>query len=252
MTRYAEYDAFAWIYNRYWGRDVVQRFLPVVEKLVLPHLPPDAHVLDLCCGTGHLAQALVERGYQVMGIDGSEEMIRFARINAPNADFIVEDARDFRLPGAYRAAVSTYDSLNHVTSLEELTRVFGNVAACLRDGGLFLFDLNTEEGYSARWRGSFGIVEDDHVCVVRASFDGSAKVGQTAITIFRSEGEVWLRSDMTLVQRCYADHEIQSALEAAGFADLQVYDAQTDLGWSREVGRAFFLTRKLGGGSSGG
>lgn len=123
MTRYAEYDAFAWTYNRYWGRDAVQRFLPVLEKLVLPHLPPDAHVLDLCCGTGQLAQALAERGYQVTGIDGSEEMIRFARINAPNVDFIIEDARQFHLPGTYHAVISTYDSLNHVTSLEELTQV---------------------------------------------------------------------------------------------------------------------------------
>ncbi|MDR7586593.1 MAG: methyltransferase domain-containing protein, partial [Armatimonadota bacterium] len=81
--RYAEYDAFAWMYNRYWGQDSVQRFLPVIEKLVLPHLGPHARILDLCCGTGQLAQALAQRGYQVTGIDGSEEMIRYARINAP-------------------------------------------------------------------------------------------------------------------------------------------------------------------------
>jgi len=75
-ARYAEYDPFAWIYNRHWGPVAIQRFLPIVEKLVLPHLPTGAHILDLCCGTGQLSHALAERGYQVTGIDGSENMIR--------------------------------------------------------------------------------------------------------------------------------------------------------------------------------
>ena len=242
--RYVEYDAFAWVYNRHWGSDSAQRFLPVVQKLVLAHLPPGARILDLCCGTGQLAQALAERGYQVTGIDGSEEMIRHARINGPDVELTVADARSFHIPATHHAAVSTYDSLNHVMRWEELTQVFQNVAACLQEGGLFLFDLNVEEGYRARWRGSFGLVQDDHVCVVRASFDESKKVGQTAITSFRLEDGLWRRSDMTLLQRCYSKKEIESLLEAAGFMDIQAYDAQNDLGWSREVGRVFFLSRK--------
>lgn len=245
--RYAEYDAFAWMYNRYWGQDSVRRFLPVIEKLVLPHLAPHARILDLCCGTGQLAQALAQRGYQVAGIDGSEEMIRYARINAPAVEFMVEDARSFHLPEIYHAVVSVYDSLNHIMSREELSLVFRNVQSCLLPGGWFLFDLNMEEGYKTRWRGSFGIVEDDHVCVVRASFDESEKVGQTAITMFRSEGAVWHRSDVTLWQRCYSELEVRSGLEVAGFAGIQALDARNDLGWSREAGRVFFLSRKADG-----
>lgn len=238
------------------GGDSAQRFFPVLERLLLSHLPSRARILDLCCGTGQPAQALAQRGFQVTGIDGSEEMIRFARMNAPDVEFLVEDARTFHLPAVYHAVVSTYDSLNHVMNLEELSRVFQNVNACLQKGGFFLFDLNVEAGYKDRWRGSLGIVEDDHVCVVRASFDENEKVGRTAITIFRLEGAAWHRSDVTLLQRCYSESEIRSGLEAAGLTDIQTFDAQHDLGWwSREVGRVFFLSRKAGekwggGGSS--
>jgi len=182
--RYIDYDTFAWIYNKYWGADSARRFFPVLESLLLRHLPLRARILDLCCGTGHLAQALAQRGYQVAGMDGSEELIRLARINAPDVEFLVEDARTFHLPAIYHAVVSTYDSLNHLMSLEELSRVFRNVYACLQQDSLFLFDLNVEQGYKARWRGSFGIVEDDHVCVVRTSFDEDEQIGRTAITIF--------------------------------------------------------------------
>jgi len=179
-------------------------------------------------------------------------MIRYARINAPDVELIIGDVRSFQSPAMYDAAVSTYDSLNHVMSLEELNQVFQNVYACLQEGGLFLFDLNMEEGYRARWQGSFGIVDDDHVCVGRATFDESERIGKTAITIFRSEAGIWKRSDVTLLQRCYSEQEIRSALEAGGFKDIRAYSAQNDLGWSREVGRAFFVSRKPGKDSSGG
>jgi SAM-dependent methyltransferase len=178
-------------------------------------------------------------------------MIRLAHMNAPDVEFLVEDARTFRLPAIYHAVVSTYDSLNHIMSLEELSRVFRNVYACLQQGGLFLFDLNMEEGYKARWRGSFGIVEDDHVCVLRASFGEDERVGRTAVTIFRLDGVVWHRSDVTLLQRCYSESEIRSSLEAMGFTGIQTFDAQSDLGWSREAGRVFFLSRKANGASGG-
>lgn len=250
--RYTDYDAFAWIYNKYWGADSAQRFFPVLEQLLLPHLPLRARILDLCCGTGQLARALAQRGYSVTGIDGSEEMIRLARMNAPDVEFLVEDARALSLPALYHAVVSTYDSLNHILSLEELSRVFHNVYACLQPGGLFLFDLNMEPGYKARWRGSFGAVEEDHAFIARAGFDEEERIGWFAITIFQLREAVWHRSDATVLQRCYSEPEIRSALEATGFTDIQTFDAQNDLGWPREIGRMFFLAQKGAGESEGG
>jgi len=72
MPTYSDYDPFAWVYNKHWGDSFTQHALPVLEKLVLPHLPAKARILDLCCGTGQLAQVLIERGYQVTVLDGSE------------------------------------------------------------------------------------------------------------------------------------------------------------------------------------
>ncbi len=147
MTRYSDYDPFAWVYNKHWGESFTHLALDVMEKLVLPYLPAKARILDLCCGTGQLAQRLIAHGYQVTGLDGSGEMLRFARENAPAAEFIMDDARSFKVPAVYHAVVSTFDSLNHIMSLKELTSVFHNVYAALQEGGFFFFDLNMEEGY---------------------------------------------------------------------------------------------------------
>jgi len=146
MTAYSDYDRFAWVYNKHWGNSFTELALRVLEKLVFPYLSAKARILDLCCGTGQLAQALIARGYRVTGLDGSSEMLRFARENAPAGEFIVDDARSFKLPDSYHAVVSTFDSLNHIMTLEELTSVFRNVYAALQEGGFSFFDLNMEEG----------------------------------------------------------------------------------------------------------
>ena len=246
MTIYSGYDRFAWVYNRHWGQGFAQQVLPILENLVLRHLPAKARILDLCCGTGQLARALLALGYQVTGLDGSEEMLHFARENAPGAEFIAADARSFKLPDVYHAVVSTFDSLNHIMSLEELTDVFHNVYAALREGGRFFFDLNMEEGYKATWHDSFGIVEDDLVCVVRSNYNSEERTAQFDATVFFLQ-EGWQRSDVTLVQKCYSEAEVRSALEIAGFTDIRAYAHDEQRGveeLTREAERAFFVCQK--------
>ncbi len=246
VAPYSDYDRFAWVYNNHWGSGFAQQVLPILENLVLRHLPAKARILDLCCGTGQLARTLTALGYQLTGLDGSEEMLRFARQNAPAGQFIAADARSFKLPDVYHAVVSTFDSLNHIMSLEELTDVFGNVYAVLRNGGLFFFDLNMEEGYKTTWHDSFGVVEDDLVCVVRSSYRPEERTAQFDTTIFYLQGG-WQRSDLTLVQKCYSEAEVQSALKTAGFTEIHAYahDEQRGLaGLTREAERAFFVCQK--------
>ena len=153
-ARYDLYDRFATVYDRHFGRFAV-RVVPVLERLVFSHLPPGARVLDLCCGTGQLAAALTDRGFAVTGLDGSPGMLRIARRNAPAADFVLADARAFDLPAAFDAAVSTFDSINHVVDPTDLAAVFANVHRALRRGGRFAFDVNTDEGYRCRWWGAW-------------------------------------------------------------------------------------------------
>lgn len=243
MPGYADYDSFARLYNQYWGADFSERALPIWGRLLLNHLPAGARVLDLCCGTGQLAAALTARGYRVTGLDGSEAMLRYARENAPGAEFVLGDARDFSLPLVYDGAVSAYDSLNHITQLNELIAAFRCVRAALRPGGRFVFDLNMEEGYTARWRGSFGLVGDDHALVARSRYRADERIGEMDLTMFFLEGGGWRRSDLTLTQRCYPEDDVRAALASAGFVEVQALDAQKDLELPGAVGRTFFAGR---------
>ncbi len=242
------YDRLAWFYNQYWGARYHRQALPILERLLLCRIPSGAALLDLCCGTGHLTRELTARGYRVTGIDASEAMLRFARENVPTAEFLPLDARDFHFPPRFQAAISTFDSLNHVTDAEALATVFQNVYRALSAGGLFLFDLILEEAYRREWGKSSAIVEEDHVCIVRGGYDAGTRLGRTEITLFRREA-AWQRWDVTLFQKCHSPEEIVSALQKAGFQNIGRFDAQRELGMAGEIGigRAFFLAEKREG-----
>jgi SAM-dependent methyltransferase len=241
QSSYSDYNDFAWFYNKYWSRAYSDQVFPTLEKLLLSRLSLQSHILDLCCGTGQLTQALIERGFQVTGIDSSAGMLHYARENAPGAEFILADVRSFSLPAAYHAVFSTFNSLNHMTTLEELKAVFKNVHKVLLEGGIFLFDVIMEEGCRFNWQDSFSLVKDDNVCIVQASYNPDERLGQGNITLFRLEGKNWQRSDVTLFQRSYPESEIRSALVGAGFSQVSTYDAIKDLGMTGHIGRMFFL-----------
>lgn len=244
ITRYTDYDPFAWVYNKEWGEHTL-KFCPMLEAVVLPKLPPEAHMLDLCCGTGRLAHWLTERGYHVTGIDGSEAMLNFARENAPEAEFITADAREFTLPPAFHAVISTFDSLNHILDPDELTLAFRNAHAALKPGGMLFFDMNTRSGYFDNWPRHFKIVEDDHVCVWRTHYDDDTRMAYWDMTMFRLQ-DTWVRTDFQLIQRAYEENEIHQALTAAGFVDILVFDDQhcPEGIPTLQKGRAFFLAKE--------
>jgi SAM-dependent methyltransferase len=241
------YDDFAWFYNRYWSEEFHSAAFPILERIWLDRLPPAAHILDVCCGTGYLAALLAARGFRVTGFDISREMLAYARAGAPAAQFFVADAANFHLGRAYDAAVSTFDSLNHLLDPAGLQAAFRNIAAALRPGGLVAFDMLLDEAYQARWGESFALVRDDHLLTITgAAFDPHSRRARIAVTMFRLLEGAWRRSDVMIEERCYSPEEISSALEAAGFGEVLCYDAG-DLGMAGQLGdgRTFLVATRL-------
>lgn len=247
METFSAYDPFAWMYNKHWGNSFLPIVLPILENVVLRKLPKNARILDLCCGTGQMAHQLKAMGYRITGIDGSSEMLCYARENAPGIEFLQADARFFQVPHKYHAVVSVFDSLNHVMKLKELQSVFSCVYDSLLNNGHFLFDLNTEAGYLFEWNGDFSIVEDDHVCVVSNTFHTSSRIATFDATIFRLRDGSWYRDDIILYQKCHSPARVKSALKSAGFFDIEAYGFDWQSGikaLDKNARRAFFLCRK--------
>ncbi len=242
--RYTVYDAFAEVYDRHWGSMFFEDARQGIHDLFLPLLPPEARVLDLCCGTGQMAHWLTGCGFRVTGLDGSSEMIRRARTNAPQAEFVVEDARAFHRPGEFDAVICMFDSLNHLPDREGLGQVFSNVYEALSESGLFFFDMNTDEGFRCSWNEMYSGVEKDLVFVTRARYNPKNKIGKTMVTLFEPNGTAWQREDLEIVEYCYDEDVVMSLLREAGYGGVAVYDGSIDLGMPRGDGRLFFLAAR--------
>ena len=108
-------------------------------------------VLDLGCGTGRLTCELSGRGYDMIGVDLSEEMLSHAASRAAaegkNILFLQQDMQNFELYGTVDAILCSLDGINYLKGGEPLRQCFSRVANYLNPGGLFVFDVNTEYKY---------------------------------------------------------------------------------------------------------
>jgi len=280
-NRYSEYDTWAWLYNHTMGPQYGLEQLKPIAIMLLPKLPQGAHLLDLCCGTGNLMQQLLEGGYKVTGLDGSEAMLDYARQNAPEGEFILGDARTFNLPESFDGVVSSSASLNHILSLEELKAVFNNVFNVLKPNGLFLFDLNHAGQMRKWWKSQVaeGEIEDEFAWFITPNYDTTTRMGNFKITLFEVPTKVrskagwkrllyrllslklltkfrlkvlskfqqweknWHRSDITYEVRGYYPSEVQAVLEEVGFTQVEIRTiaGEADLDNNHS---AYFLCRK--------
>lgn len=183
----SDYDHWAWLYNETLGPEYGREKIGFLERTFLPYVPAGGRVLDLCCGTGQLIEPLLARGYAVTGLDGSADMLRFARQNAPTADYVQADARDFALETSFDGVICTSASLNHMSGLDDLRLVFASVNKCLRNDGVFVFDINHPAQLARYWRGqpAEGEVCPNHAWLITPRYDAKAAHGTFTVDIYR-------------------------------------------------------------------
>lgn len=237
------YNPIAYINNEYYSQQYVQRTLPIIKQNFLDILPSNANILDLCCGVGRLVEQLLLAGYQVTGIDSSEEMLRYARQNAPRGQFIWQDARRFHLPARFDGVVST-GALNHIITLDDITNVFRNVYNSLHDHGVFIFNLLLEEGFNS-WDGyTFGDAKENCAWIVRQEYHSEAKLGNIKITGFQLIENSWQRLDDIMPFKAYAEEEIKTALQSVGFQQIEILALDNGVAKTKADGEVYFVSRK--------
>jgi cyclopropane fatty-acyl-phospholipid synthase-like methyltransferase len=135
------YDVFAPFYDAVQG-DRAQH-AAYVRSLIEKHHPGARTVLELACGTGSVLKQL-DSHYEVSGVDLSKKMLEIAARKVPRVRLIRADMTRIALDERFDVVLCVYDSINHLMRFEQWEAVFERARAHLEDGGLFIFDVNTE------------------------------------------------------------------------------------------------------------
>ena len=234
----SSYDSIAGMYHALWFDWYLPAAKPALEKLFFSRVAAGAEVLDVCCGSGHVTKELVRRGYRVTGVDQSAELIALARQHLPGTEFHVRDVCRSELEGSYQAALSTFDSLNHILNLEDLSRALRHIHQALMPGALFVFDMNLHEAYTIDLKQWAVDIHDNSVGMVRGQYDPVEKRARTELMWFsRSETDrnCWQQRHSIVEQQCYPREEIVAGMYAAGFQQVETFMA-TELGVNPDLG----------------
>lgn len=221
-------------------------------------------VCELGCGTGSITRRLRDAGYDMIGIDLSEDMLDVAReyelaaeeredpAGAPDILYLNQDMREFELYGTVAAVVSLCDSMNYMTQEEDLSKVFRLVNNYLDPGGIFIFDMNTIHKYRDLI-GDTTIAENREDCslIWENAYEEGTGLNQYDITIFKriefeeEDGEeLYERIRETHLQRAYEPETIVRLLTQAGLEFVAIYAAGTREPVKEDTERMYFIARE--------
>lgn len=215
-------------------------------------------VLELGCGTGTLTELMYEKGYDMIGVDNSQEMlgVALAKKEASGSEvlYLCQDMRELDLYSTVGTVISVCDSVNYLLEDQEVEAVFRLVDNYLYPGGLFIFDFNTVYKYE-QVIGNGVIAENREECsfIWENYFHEKERVNEYDLTFFVKEGDrnLFRRFTETHFQRGYTLEEMKRFVERAGMEMLFALDADTHESPGAESQRIYLAAReqrkKIGG-----
>ena len=216
------YGRFAGVYDVFMDNVNYREWADYIIETLAQDGIRDGLVLELGCGTGTVTEMLADAGYDMIGIDNSEEMLAEAMEKRAESGhdilYLLQDMQDFELYGTVRAVISVCDSMNYLTDEEDLEYLFALVNNYLDPGGLFIFDMNTIHKYRD-------------------------VIGDTTIAEDREDGSfIWENS----YDRENAIEAIKAMIVKAGMELVAVCDAYTHNPGDENCERLTFVAREHG------
>lgn len=225
------YNEFAYFYDEFNGAADYEALFSYIQKELIRHGIHDGILADLGCGTGDLTLMLTQAGYDVIGIDRSEEMLSVLREKADELGLtgqlllLRQDLLELDLYGTIRAAVSTFDTYSHIGPLDRFEEAIRKAAYFMEKGGVFVFDLNTPYKHQHILAGqTFDIEAEDALCHWTNQYDESTGRVDIQIDItYQDTGEHFKES---FCEYSYPLETVETLLQRYGFQVARISDGE--------------------------
>lgn len=225
------YHEFAYFYDEFNEDADYAALFQAVHARLLAHGIQNGIVADLGCGTGDLTLMLAQAGYDMMGVDLSEEMLavlreKAAQLQLPGLLLLHQDLCNLDFYGTIRAAVSTFDTYSHIGPLSRFEQAIAQAAFFMEKDGLFVFDINTPYKHLEVLKdNTFTLESEDALCIWKNTLHRQEQRTEISISItYRETGERFCES---FYEYWYELNQVRAACEKVGFRLEEVCDGET-------------------------
>lgn len=246
-----QYSALSQIYDELMVNVDYSMWANYLEKLILEQGEKPLNILELGCGSGNVTLELLKKGYEVVGIDFSDEMLNIAKEKTEefgeSAIYIQQDLREIDFE-VYEidTIISANDTFNYITSIEEVEHILAYLHPRLKKGGQLIFDISSEYKLeNVLGNNTYGESFDDMVYLWENFYDKEEKLVNMEINFFEKTGSAYERFSETHIQKAYTAEEITGVLKSIGYENIKVYaDFKQQEGIESDSQRLFFSCRK--------
>lgn len=244
-----QYGKFAYIYDELMKDVDYFKWVKYVEEIIIKNIRKPKKILELACGTGNFTIPIARKGYSIVGLDISQDMLTVAKKKTIeenlNVFFIQQDMMNLNLEEKFDCVLSMCDGINYITNINDLIQVFQNVYDILEDEGVFIFDISSYYKIkSILGNNTFGENLDDLCYLWENYFDEENNLIDMDLTFFIREDMYYIKEEEYHTQRAYEEKEIIEKLSKVGFNDIDLYGDFTFNQPKNNSERIFFKAKK--------
>ncbi|MCI8307043.1 MAG: class I SAM-dependent methyltransferase [Lachnospiraceae bacterium] len=246
------YTIFAEIYDEFMGNIPYEKWCDNIHGILSDNGIDGGIVAELGCGTGTVTRLMSDKGYEMIGIDNSEDMLSAAgEENDGSILYLLQDMRELELYGTVAAVISLCDSMNYLVNDGELEAVLRKANLYLEKGGLFIFDMKTAYCYESILADSVQYEYNEECALIWENhFDKESSMHTYELTIFMAcdegddGGPLYERFLETHFQRAYSVDEVKRAIDSSGMELVGIIDADTLSEPSDTSQRLYYIVRE--------
>ena len=245
------YRSFSYFYDMLTENISYKQRAEYFDMLIKKHGGKKNLLLDLACGTGSLSEEMSRLGYDVIGVDGSEEMLNSAiekkLESGLNIQYLCQDMTKLDMFGTIDVTICALDSLNHLPDRGAIEKTVQRVSLFCEPSGLFIFDVNTPYKHKhVLGNNTFVYDMDDVYCVWQNTYSEQNDLVEMSLDFFeRQENGSYKRYEDSFSEIAFDESVIDDILIRSGFEIAAKYDYDTVLPPKPDSEKIVYAARKV-------